>query len=110
MQNGIAVANCVGNVAISQTGRIISYGSSFIKPGWSFYHAFRFDCHLNICTTTASIASPTPFVSVQNAISVAEKHLDGSYDNWPTEIKYFALDTDHVVLTWVLAVLLMLLS
>lgn len=78
LQNGIEVGNAVANVALKDD-KVVAFGASFVEP--------------------ASIASATPKLTSEQAISKAEDHLNAKYNGKPTALQYFALDTDHVVLT-----------
>ncbi|KAF7342123.1 Extracellular metalloproteinase [Mycena venus] len=65
--NNITFANSVANVAFKD-GKVVSFGNSFSKP--------------------SSFASSTPTVSVDAAISAAEKALDGTHNKIPTTLEY----------------------
>ncbi|KAI0692817.1 Fungalysin metallopeptidase-domain-containing protein [Cerioporus squamosus] len=80
--NGIPVANAVANVAFNKDNKVAAFGSSFVK--------------------TSKVAAATPSVSVEDAIAVAEKQLNGKFDadNFPEpQLEYFAKDDGSLVLT-----------
>ncbi|KAG8930594.1 hypothetical protein FRC02_004015 [Tulasnella sp. 418] len=82
--NGIEVANGVANVAFNRNQKIIAYGSSFVKP--------------------KNVASATPTLTAKKAITLAEEHLGGKYNQHPTRLEYVLKDNDHAVLTHVVQV------
>ncbi|KAF8156605.1 Fungalysin metallopeptidase-domain-containing protein [Crassisporium funariophilum] len=77
--NGIRFANAVANVAFNKDGKVVSFGSSFVKP--------------------KSIASSSPSISVESAISSAEKAFDGKYNNHPTTLEYVIKEDNTAALT-----------
>ncbi|KAG8695805.1 hypothetical protein FRC08_007548, partial [Ceratobasidium sp. 394] len=81
--NGIPIANAVANVAM-KGDKIMSYGASFVKP--------------------RTVASAVPVLTAAQAIAKAEQALGGKYDEWPTELNYFATDNDHLVLAHVIQI------
>jgi extracellular elastinolytic metalloproteinase len=83
--NNIPVGNAVANVALNHNDKIVSYGSSFVKP--------------------ANVAPAQPTISQADAIAKAEEVLGAKHvDEAPVAVEYFAKDNDHVVLTHVVQV------
>ncbi|KAJ6537031.1 Fungalysin metallopeptidase-domain-containing protein [Mycena capillaripes] len=76
--NGIFFANTVANVAINKDDKVVAVGHSFVTP--------------------SSIAASEPTVSFEDAVATAEDVLDGTYNEHPAEIKYFAKDDGSAVL------------
>ncbi|KAJ7280044.1 Fungalysin metallopeptidase-domain-containing protein [Mycena rebaudengoi] len=73
----ISFANAVANVAF-KNGTAVSFGNSFV--------------------ITTNIASSTPTVPINSAISTAKRALDAAYDNFPTTLEYLAQPENTVVL------------
>ncbi|CAE6534804.1 unnamed protein product [Rhizoctonia solani] len=81
--NDIPVANAVANVAL-KGDRVVSFGASFVEP--------------------KSVAATTPRLTKDDAIANAEAALGGMYNDRPVLLEYFAKDSRHVVLTYVVEV------
>ena len=80
--NGVPVANAVANVAFNKDNKVAAFGSSFVK-------AYK-------------VAAATPSVTVEDAIAVAEKQLNGTFkaEEFPEpQLEYFAKDDGSLVLT-----------
>ncbi|KIJ49238.1 hypothetical protein M422DRAFT_777721 [Sphaerobolus stellatus SS14] len=81
---GIPVANAVANVALNLQNKVVSFGNNFVKP--------------------KSIPSTTPSISVQSAISIAEKNLLATHNDHPPSIEFFAKEDGTLALTHVIQV------
>ncbi|PPQ68331.1 hypothetical protein CVT24_004812 [Panaeolus cyanescens] len=81
--NGVPFVNAVANLAI-QDGRVVSFGSSFVKPG--------------------SYPASTPTVTLSSAIANAEQQLAGKYNNHPVGIKYLARPDNGVALIYAIQI------
>ncbi|KAI0058528.1 hypothetical protein BV25DRAFT_1829964 [Artomyces pyxidatus] len=82
--NGIPFANAVANVAFNNDGKVVSFGSSFVKP--------------------SSVASQIPTVSLADAIATAEETLDGKYNEWPAALEYLVLEDGSAALAHVVQI------
>ncbi|KAI0826421.1 Fungalysin metallopeptidase-domain-containing protein [Irpex lacteus] len=85
--NGIPVANAVANIALNNEGKVVAFGSSFLH--------------------NVKAPSPTPSIPVNQAITTAEHHLDGRYDqiHYPApSLQYLAKEDGSLALTHVLHV------
>ncbi|KAG9110200.1 hypothetical protein FRC07_008226, partial [Ceratobasidium sp. 392] len=81
--NGIPVANAAAHVALKGE-QVMSFGASLVEP--------------------QNIAPATPKLTKDAAIAKAETATGCKYDNWPTSLEYFATDSDHVALTYIVQV------
>ncbi|CAA7263415.1 unnamed protein product [Cyclocybe aegerita] len=79
----IPFVNAIANLVLKE-GRIVSFGSSFVK--------------------TDSIASPHPSVRAEIAIRTAERAFNGVYNRHPTKIQYLVLPDSSVALVYVIQV------
>nr|VWO94078.1 Extracellular metalloproteinase 1 (EC (Fungalysin MEP1) [Ganoderma boninense] len=82
--NGVPVANAVANIAFNKANKVVSFGSSFIKP--------------------SNVPSTTPSISAADAISKAESELGGKYNQHPTKLELVAKQDGSVALTHVVQV------
>ncbi|TFK72838.1 hypothetical protein BDN72DRAFT_855212 [Pluteus cervinus] len=82
--NGIPFANAVANVAFNNADKVVAFGSSFVKP--------------------KSIASSQPSIAASQAASIAEKALNGKYNDHPPSLEYFAKEDGTAVLTHVIEI------
>ncbi|KAJ7655472.1 Fungalysin metallopeptidase-domain-containing protein [Mycena rosella] len=81
--NNISFANAVANVAL-KNGKVVSFGHSFVKP--------------------STIASSTPAISIESAITAAEQALDGTYNKIPTALEYLVQADNSLALVYVIQV------
>ncbi|KAF8909875.1 Fungalysin metallopeptidase-domain-containing protein [Mucidula mucida] len=81
--DGVPFANAVANVAM-QNNKVVSYGSSFV--------------------TCSSIASSTPSVAVEDAITMAENMLGGTYNKWNSTLEYLVKEDNTAALTHVVQI------
>ncbi|KAF9556775.1 hypothetical protein CPC08DRAFT_764997 [Agrocybe pediades] len=82
--NGIPFANAVANVAFNKANKVVSFGSSFVNP--------------------KTIASTTPSIALADAITTAEKALDGTFNQHPAKLEFFAKPDNTAVLTHVIQI------
>ncbi|KAF8636328.1 hypothetical protein AX17_003619 [Amanita inopinata Kibby_2008] len=82
--DGILFANAVVNVAFNKANKVVSFGSSFVKP--------------------TKIASSKPTASLEDAIASAETALDGKYNSHPTNLEFLVLQDGSVALTHVIQI------
>ncbi|PPQ79236.1 hypothetical protein CVT24_007530 [Panaeolus cyanescens] len=82
--DGVPFANAVANVAFNKANKVVSFGSSFVKP--------------------KSIASSKPTLSPDQAITAAEKALDGKFNDHPPTLEYVVKADNTAVLTHVVQI------
>ncbi|TFK32708.1 Fungalysin metallopeptidase-domain-containing protein [Crucibulum laeve] len=82
--DGIPFANAVANVAFNKANKVVALGSSFITP--------------------KSIASSKPTVALSDAISTAEKALNGKHNEITPSLEYFAKEDSSAALTHVIQI------
>ncbi|KAG8743263.1 hypothetical protein FRC10_012307 [Ceratobasidium sp. 414] len=81
--NGTPVANAVANVVLKGEN-IVSFGASFVKP--------------------KSVAESTPKLTKNDSIVIAESSTGSKYNDSPISLQYFAKDSDHLVLVYIVQV------
>ncbi|KAH8107793.1 Fungalysin metallopeptidase-domain-containing protein [Cristinia sonorae] len=82
--NGVPVANAVANVAFNNDNKVVSFGSSFVKPN--------------------SVPSSTPSVTVDQAIAKAESALSGKFNEHPPSVEFVAKEDGSMALTHVVQI------
>lgn len=81
---GVPFANAVANVAFNKAGKVVAFGSSFVKAN--------------------NLPSSTPSITVEQAIATAEETLDGKYNDWPATLEFLALDDGSAALVHVVQI------
>ncbi|KAK7687007.1 hypothetical protein QCA50_009506 [Cerrena zonata] len=82
--NGVPVSNAVANVAFNKDNKVVSFGSSFIKP--------------------TNVPSTTPSVSLDDAIAKAESTLDGKFNEHPATLEFVAKEDNSLALAHVVQI------
>jgi extracellular elastinolytic metalloproteinase len=91
--------NAVANVAFKD-GKVVSFGHSFVKP-CEYSHKGSV---LTLSACSAALASFSPTVSVDAAISAAEVALDGKHNDIPTTLEYLVNEDNTASLVHVVQV------
>ncbi|KAG8762451.1 hypothetical protein FRC15_008501, partial [Serendipita sp. 397] len=89
--NGIPVSNEVGNVALNNEENIVAFGANFHGDSGA--------------RGTTHIASSTPSITVEEAVEYAEVTLQGSHNDHPPTLAYYAEPSGDLALTWVVQVI-----
>ncbi|KAH9850436.1 Fungalysin metallopeptidase-domain-containing protein [Lenzites betulinus] len=82
--NGVSVANAVANVAFNKANKVVSFGSSFVKP--------------------SSVPSTTPSISLEDAIAKAESALSGKFNEHPPTLEFVVQKDGSLALTHVMQI------
>ncbi|KAH9174148.1 Fungalysin metallopeptidase-domain-containing protein [Lactarius sanguifluus] len=82
--NGVPVANAVANVAFNDNGKVSSYSSSFVKY--------------------SAAADINPSVSLDDAITTAERTLAGTHDGHPPKLEFVVKPCGFAALTHVIQI------
>ncbi|KAL0948150.1 hypothetical protein HGRIS_010766 [Hohenbuehelia grisea] len=81
---GIPFANAVANVAFNHDNKVVSFGSSFVKP--------------------RRVAASKPTVVLSDAIAKAEDLLDGKHNDHPPTLEYIVLQDGSAALAHVIQI------
>ncbi|TBU26936.1 Fungalysin metallopeptidase-domain-containing protein [Dichomitus squalens] len=82
--NNIPIANAIANIAFNKANKVVSFGSSFVKP--------------------SIVPSTTPSISADDAIAKAEKALSGTYNNHTTSLQFVAQKDGSLALAHVIQI------
>ncbi|KAI0266683.1 Fungalysin metallopeptidase-domain-containing protein [Gloeopeniophorella convolvens] len=81
---GVPFANAAANVAFNEAGKVVSFSSSFTNP--------------------TKAASSDPTVSLDDAITTAERALGGSFNGHPATLEFLAQPDGSAALTHVVQI------
>ncbi|KIM34310.1 hypothetical protein M408DRAFT_93800 [Serendipita vermifera MAFF 305830] len=87
--NGIPVANAVANVGFNRAENVVAFGANF-NGGSSL--------------VGGQVASPTPALSKEEAIRIAQEKLSGTHSGKAPTLEYYVLSNGNMALTYVVEV------
>lgn len=89
-------------MALTKDGELATFGSSFVKPGKTYLSSIGTLSIIGF--STDSIASSDPTVKLDSAIRAAEEKFNGSYNEHPTKLEYYAQPDGSAVLVHVIQI------
>lgn len=95
------MANAVANVALNNDNKVVSFGNNFVRPS-KYLPVSLGTCSLTF--VSESVPSTEPSVSIQSAISIAERTLLATHNDHPPSLEFFAKQDGTLALTHVVQV------